>query len=135
MQAVATAEAAIRGILTANLITSNFRPRPASMLGNAKSAVVYRLLTSLGDVASPDGKTLYSTFLFQVVATTVAETVSDIVDLGDAIRTALHFDADRRAQLPAGIRSMQVERDVNFPEPSTAGGIRQNLGVIVRVIV
>ena len=57
------------------------------------------------------------------------------LDLGDAIRDALHFDADRRAQLPAGIRSMQVERDINFPEPSAAGGIRQNLGVIVRVIV
>jgi hypothetical protein len=135
MQPIAAALTAIRAVLLDDATIQNYPVKPPKMFGDAKIAVVYQSLSSGSDVASTDGKALYSPFLFQVVATTVAETVSDIVELGDAIRTALHFDADRRAQLPAGIRSMQVERDINFPEPSTAGGIRQNLGVIVRVIV
>lgn len=135
IQPVTIAETAIRGVLSVDPNIGLYEVRPASMLGKSKVMVVYRLLSSSGDVASTDGKRLYSTFLFQVVATTVADTISQISGLAGEIRDALHFDADRRAQLPAGIRSMQVERDINFPEPSTAGGIRQNLGVIVRVIV
>lgn len=135
MQPVAAAEAAIRAILTDDGAVQNYPIKPPHLVKDAKIAVVYRLLSPGADVASSSGQTLYSSFLFQVVATTVAETISDIVDLGAAIRDALHFDADRRRYLPAGVQSCQVERDVNFPEPSTAGGIRQNLGVVVRISV
>ena len=134
MEAIPTAEKFIRSTLKAVPGLAGIPVEPAP-IQTADPSVVYQLMTSSDDAKTSDGQVIYSTLVYQVVYTAIAENIGPLVSGQDAIRAGLHFDVDRVRLLPAEILSCQIDRAISFPEQTTRGDIRQNLGFLIRIIV
>ena len=134
MEALPTAEKFIRATLKARsfLSTTPIEPAPYK---KPDRAIAYKLLANPDPLKSSDGQNLVSTFIFQVVATEIAENIGGLVDYQSEIKSALHFDFDRMGLLPYGILACQCEREIKLPEPTAREDVRQNLGFVVRLSV
>lgn len=134
MTAVPIAEAFLRSTLLAMPSLASLPVEPAPYTGEG-IAVAYRNLTSSDPKNTSDGQALYTVLKYQVVATKIAKTISALVPYQLAIHSALHFDFDRAGLLPVEIHSCQCEREIPFPETTSRGDVRQNLGYVVRLVV
>jgi len=134
MEALPIAEKFIRASLKASpyLVSTPVEPAP---IQTDVTTVVYQLMTTSDDQKTSDGQVMYSTLVYSVLGTGIAENIGPLVDIQTAIRASLHFDVDRLKLLPPDIMSCLIDRAISFPEQSPRGDIRQNVGYLVRVIV